>query len=268
MKALIYQYWDGNEKQGNLTGVELMKDYAEAIGVDHVYEHDTKYKTGLGQYSSSYGMFKPILEENDYDYIMYADCDVVPRENCKDNIFEEFKTANAEIGICEEINAPAARKKYSIGGGINNANDEKWVDLMERKFKVQLPRTKDGLPKVYNSGMVLWSKAGMEKAREKLYSFEKYVNLCTVFKLPSFYTCDQPYLHAMLEVCNFKWTTMPYKWNSSVHYDPGNKQPPRPVIDMRGNDCKFVHIQLNGADNFDADKIKRIVNNPVKDWNL
>ena len=266
MKTLIYQYWDGTERPGNTAGVELMKAYADRIGAKHVYEKDIKFRTNLGSYSSSYGMFKPILEDNDYDYIMYADCDVVPRDNCKENIFELL--GDHDIGICEEPNAPSARKKYTIGGGINNKNDEAWVDLIERKWNVTMPRTLDGLPKVYNSGMVLWSKAGMEKAREKLVDFAKYVNLINVFKLPPFYTCDQHYIHAMLEVCNFNWKVMPYKWNSSVHYDPGNKQQPRPVIDLRKDNCNFVHIQLNGADNFDKDKIHRIVNKPIEEWEL
>jgi hypothetical protein len=86
--------------------------------------------------------------------------------------------------------------------------------------------------------------------------------------MPSFNTCDPPYIHAMLEVCEFNWKTMPYKWNSSVHYDPGVKSQPRPVIDLRKENCNFVHIQLNGADNFDEEKINRIVNLPDNEWNL
>lgn len=266
MKTLIYQYWDGKERKGNLAGVELMKAYADKIGAEHVYEKDVNFRSDLGSYSSSYGMFKPIYEYGDYDYVMYADCDVVPKDNCDENIFEFL--GDHDVGICEEPNAPSARKKYTIGGGINNKNDEAWVDLVERKWNVTMPRTLDGLPKVYNSGMVLWSKAGMEKAREKLVDFGKYVNLVSVFKLPPFYTCDQHYIHAMLEVCEFNWKLMPYKWNSSVHYDPGVKQQPRPVIDLRKDNYNFVHIQLNGADNFDKNRIHRIVNQPVKDWNL
>ena len=266
MKTIIYQYWDGIEKPGNKAGVELMKQYADKIGADHVYEKDANFITNIGSYSSSYGLFKAIYEYSDYDYVMYADCDLVPRDDCTENIFENL--GDHDIGICEEPNAPLARKKYTIGGGINNKNDEAWVSLIEKKWNVTLPRTKDGLPKVYNSGMVLWSKAGMEKAREKLYDFGKYVNLINAFKLPPFYTCDQHYIHAMLEVCNFNWIQMPYKWNSSVHYDPGVKIQPRPVIDLRKKDYNFVHIQINGADNFSKEKIHTIVNKPVKEWQL
>ena len=266
MKNLIYQCWDGDERSGNLAGIEAMEKYADKIGAEYVYEHNPKWRTDLGSYTANYGKFKPVYAYEDYDNVMYADCDLVPRDDCGENIFESIK--DYEIGICEEVNAPLARKRHTIGGGINNANDEKWVGLVEKKWPVTMPRTTSGLPRVYNSGMILWSKDGMKKAREKFYPFEKYVKFTKAFNLPSFYTCDQPYIHAMLEVCEFNWKTMPYKWNSSVHYDPGVKSQPRPVIDLRKENCNFVHIQLNGADNFDKEKINRIVNLPVDEWNL
>ena len=263
MKTLIYQCWDGKERSGNLAGQALMKAYADKIGSDYVYEHNPQFRTDLGSYSANYGKFKPIYEYNDYDFVMYADSDVVPKDDCKENIFEGF---DAELGICEEPNAPLTRNKHTIGGGINNANDEKWVELIEKKWPVKMPRTKSGLPKVYNSGMLLWSNDGMKKARDKFYDFAKYVKLMTAFKMPPFYTCDQPYIHAMLEVCKFDWKTMPYKWNSSVHYDPSVKTAPRPVIDLRKDNYNFVHIQLNGADNWDSNKIHRVVNLTVNEW--
>ena len=83
-------------------------------------------------------------------------------------------------------------------------------------------------------------------------------------QLPSFYTCDQPYLHAMLEIAKMNWTTMDYKWNSSVHYQPGTKDP-RPVVDLRDN-ASFVHVQLAGANEFDSKKMHRVVNDSVNEW--
>ena len=131
-----------------------------------------------------------------------------------------------------------------------------------------MPRTKSGLPKVYNSGMIIWSKQGMQKAREQFLKFASFQAVVKGAGLPDFYTCDQPYIHAMLEVCDFNWITMPYKWNSSVHYDPGQKSHPRPILDLRDEDYNFVHIQLNGADNWDADKLHRITNLPTEEWFL
>lgn len=269
MKTLIYQCWDGSERPGNMAGIEAMKKYANKIGSDYKYEHNPKFRTDLGSYSPNYGKFKPIYEDEylEYDYVAYIDCDVNPVDDLEESIFDQFIDTDYEVGICEEINAPLARKKYTIGGGINNANDEKWVEIVEKKWPVKMPRTKDGLPRVFNTGVIVYSNAGLRKAREKLFDFAKYVQLAQAFRLPAFYTCDQPYFHAMLEVCEFNWKIMPYAWNSSVHFDPGVKQHPRPVIDLRRN-AKLVHIQINGADDWDANKIYRITNLPVKEWKL
>ena len=43
MKAVIYQYWSGNLTQGNEAGVELMREYAAKIGVEYVFEKDSKW---------------------------------------------------------------------------------------------------------------------------------------------------------------------------------------------------------------------------------
>ena len=269
MKTLIYQYWDGPQRSGNVTGVNEMENYAKRIGASSLYELNAGFRKDLGSYSPNYGKFTPVYDDRfaEYDYVMYADCDVVPVKDCDENIFEYFANTGAEVGICEEYNAPYTRKNHTIGGGINNENDERWVNIIEKKWSVVMPRTDDGLPKVFNTGVLVFSQAGLRKARERFFDFAKYVNLMKVFNFPPFYTCDQPYMHAMLEVCNFNWVTMPYKWNSSVHYDPSVKTHPRPVIDLRDNP-NFVHIQLNGADNWERHKINRVVNLPVSEWDL
>jgi len=268
MKALIYQCWDGTERPGNLAGVEAMAVYADRIGADHIYEHDPKFRTDLGSYSPNYGKFKPLFVDayRDYDYVMYADCDVNPIDGLHENVFEQVADTSAEVGICEEWNAPKARLKHTIAG-INNTKDEKWVQIVEKKWHVKLPRTEDGEPKIYNTGVIVYSNDGMTKCNERFFDFGEYVKLIRNHSLPPFYTCDQPFFHAMLEVCDLAWTTMDYKWNSSVHFDPGVKQHPRPVIDLRDN-ANFVHIQLGGADHWDADKIYRVTNLSVSEWNL
>jgi lipopolysaccharide biosynthesis glycosyltransferase len=268
MKCIIYQYWDGVETSGNIAGVELMKEYSDRIGVDHLYEHNPKFQTNLGAYSPHYGSFKPIFTESfyDYDYVLFTDTDVVPVNNLEENIFEEFAETNAELGICEEWNAPEIRLKHTIAG-INNANDEKWVRMIEENFQVEMPRTNNGLPRIYNSGVVVYSNDGMLKAKNNFIDFSKYISMVKSINLPAFYTCDQPYLHSMLEASKLNWITMDYKWNSSVHYDPSSRQSPRKVNDLRNN-SNFVHIQLNGADNFNKDQINEVVNFPLEKWTL
>ena len=268
MKYLIYQYWDGDEKEGNLTGIEFMKKYAKKIKADYIYDLNSYYRTDLGRYSPNYGKLKCLFNYTDYDFIMYADCDLVPRYDCDENIFEHFIKLNKEFGICEEINAPYLRKKFTIGQGINNKNDERWVDLIEKELKIKLPRNKDKLPRMYNTGMMLWSKSGFLKAREKFFDFAKYVKLCNRNNLPSFYACDQHYIHAMMIACELDWITIDNKWNSLIHYHPGTEKKPRAIIDLRNEGYNFVHIQLHGADNWNSKQIYEVVNLPMSEWNF
>lgn len=266
MKTVVYQYYDGETTPGNEAGRKAMESYATSIGSEYIYEQDPYWRTDLGKYSPHFGTFKPIYEDEfyEYDYLMYADTDVWPRDGVTENIFEEFAKTGAEVGICEEWNAPMARKRHTIGGGINNANDMKWVEKVKEVYGKDMPLTADGLPRVFNSGMIVWSREGMKKARK---SFKKFISYQAVMVgLPSFYHCDQPYLSAMLEVCEFNWTVMDYKWNSSVHYDPGTRGPKRDVIDLRGDKCNFVHIQMSGANNMNHDQLHTITNKPVDEW--
>jgi hypothetical protein len=40
------------------------------------------------------------------------------------------------------------------------------------------------------------------------------------------------------------------------------------VHDGRTDKTNFVHVQISGADNMDTDAHYRMVNLPVKDWNI
>ncbi len=268
MKTIIYQYWDGVLTPGNAAGVEAMKRYAKDINADYLFELNPRFVTNLGAYSPHYGAFKPVYDKRfeEYDYVLFADTDVIPVENLKENIFEQFfNDPEFEVGICEEWNQPEMRVKFP--GMIDNTNDERWYALIDKIWHVKLPRTDSGLPRVFNSGVVVYSKKGINKARERFVAFSEYVNIVRMAGLPDFYTCDQPYIFAMLEIGKFNWKVMDYKWNSSVHYAQGTSGDNRPVTDLRNNP-NFVHIQLRGADHFDADTTYRIANLPVSEWNF
>ena len=268
MKTAVYQYWDGAPSIGSDAGSHAMKIYADRIGADYIYERNPQFVTGLGKYSPHYGAFKPLFDPqfDQYDYILFADTDVWPVEHLEENIFDQFVGTDVEVGICEEWAQPEIRKKVNVGG-INATNDKHWKRFIESTYKVSLPETQWGDLRVYNSGVVVYSKAGRLKAQKQFVLFEKYVSSIQEISLPPFYTCDQPYLHAMLEVCKFNWITMGYKWNSSVFYTPGTTGDKRPITDLRDHP-NFVHIQLNGKHHMDADKLWRITNLNVEEWNL
>lgn len=269
MRNVIYQYWDGPITGAVKAGVAAMKQYADRIGAEYVFEDNPQWQTSLGKYSPHYGAFKPLFDKNydEYDYILFADVDVFPVDDLQENVFEWFyNNPDIELGICEEWNQPDLRTKFSIAG-INSRNDLLWANIVNQRFSIDVPKTANGLLRVYNSGVVMYSKNGRVKAQEKFIPFKEYVSLINDNNLPSFYTCDQPYLHAMLEACDFNWTVMDYKWNSSVFYTPGTSGDKRPVTDLRDH-ASFVHVQLNGKLMMDSDKLWRVTNLPVKEWNL
>lgn len=264
-KKLIYQYWDGTPTSECEASVKAMKNYAEEIGAEHLFELGPKFVTDLGKYSPHYGQFKVVFDESfdKYDQILFTDTDVFPVEDLQESIFDELAPTD-DIGIVEEWQQTEVRKKHTVAG-INHQNDLQWARIVENKWDVQMPRAKCGSVKAYNSGVVLWNRSGLEKAKKNFVPFKEYVNLIRAAGLPVFYTCDQPYLHAMLEVAELNWKSMDYKWNSSVHYVPGTSGR-RPVNDLRNDEANFVHVQLAGATNFDEERLHRVVNMPVWAW--
>jgi hypothetical protein len=267
MKNLIYQYWDGNVKDSVRAGVRNMKAYAERIGAEYIFEDNPKWilSKGLnfGSYSAHYGAFKFIFEKEyeEYDNILFCDTDIFTVDNLKVSIFDNF---TSDIGICEEPFQP--KQRTITTGRITSERDNEWAKLIEKAYGGVMPRTEDNLMKVYNTGVVLYSKNGMKKAREYFVDFQKYVKLIRENNLDSFYTCDQPYLHAMLFSKPFDVCIMDNEWNSYVHGTRDKYQPKRRIVDHRTENTKFVHCQFPGADELDEETLLRVVNLPREQW--
>ncbi len=264
MKNLIYQYWDGEIPAGCKVGQQNMEDYARRIGADYLFEDNPRFVTNMKRYAAVYGCFKPIYDESfhDYDNVLYADMDIFAVDGLKENIFEDF---TAEIGICTEPCQPKHRAQLT--GKISGVRDEKWARAVKRRWKVEMPRTGEGLLKVYNAGLTLYSNKGLLKAREKFIPFKKYMRYMKWKGLRSIYLSDQNYLHTMLFVANMDYVELDNGWNSYVHwyFDSENK---KHLNDMRTESTKFVHIQLRGADAFDAGTLWKITNLPAREWEL
>lgn len=269
MKTVIYQYWDGNVRPSVYAGVKNMKAYAERIGADYKFENNPNWlrsvkKMDFGSYSPHYGAFKPLFDSDwdKYDKILFADTDVFAVDRLQENIFDDF---HSEIGICEE---PFQPKQRTITlGRITSKSDGKWANLVEKAYGVPMPKTEEGLVKVFNTGVVLYSAEGRKKAQKDFEDFNEYVNLIRRAKLDSFYTCDQPYLHAMMFAKKFDVQIMNEGWNSYVHGTKDVHHPKRRIVDWRNNSTKFVHCQFPGADNMNEEQLLRIVNLPRDQWN-
>ena len=270
MKNLIYQYWDGPVRPSAQAGVDNLKRYAERIGADHIFEINPKWVLSqgwnFGKYSPHYGQFKVVFDKkfSEYDNILFCDTDIFAREECDENIFEEVQ--GYHIGICRE-KFQESQRKISLGR-ITTERDERWAQLMKEYYRTEMPRNEKGQLKVYNSGVVLWSREGLEYAKENLRDMKEYVNLIQRNSFDSFYFCDQPYLHAMMYVAKMKVKELHDGWNSYIHYTHDKIQPEKRMIDLRTDETKLVHIQFAGADNLDADTHHRIANLPREQWGI
>lgn len=271
-RNLILQVWVGPIRPGVQASVDNIKLYANAIGADHEFSLDPTTGMSLSGVSKGYyDWMNPIVDRkyDKYDNIAVIDCDVYTPDGMTENIFD---VPYEDFGICTEPEQPKLRAQ-DPGGRIGQAADEKWATILKQRLGIALPRDDQGLLKVYNAGVVLFSRAGIEKARKRFLTYIDYINLIRSYGMDRFYWLDQNYFHAMM-VGYTNYTELNNDWNALIHYqgkrDDKKERPGygRAINDPRTTTTKFAHVQLSEADHYDADKIWRIVNLPQEEWNL
>lgn len=268
MKALIYQYWDGNVKESARIGARVMAKYAERIGADHLFEENpqwaARFKPTLGNAYRYYGCFRPVFDEqfDDYDAVLFCDTDVFPIDGLEENIFDEI--GDNHLGICTEPFQP--KQRLITTGRITSQQDELWAKTVENKYNFKVPRTEDGLVEVYNTGVVLYSREGIEYARKNWPGFKDYINTVKRVPLDSFYHVDQPYLHCVMFASGMRVLELNNGWNSYIHGTRDIHHKGRRILDWRDESTKFVHCQFPGADDLDEETLLRIVNRPRSEW--
>ena len=268
MKKLIYQVWAGKLRPGCVYSSKLMKEYADRIGADYRLDIDPMIASKKCDVPMYFEWLNPLLDDSflEYDSVCSIDMDVFPVNSLKDDIFEA--AAGYDCGICTEPFQGKYRSSTTIGGHINSKNDEFWAKEMKRLYDIDLPRDKDGYLKVYNAGVVVFSKEALLKAREKFVSFQRYINDTRKAGLGRFYTVDQNYFHAMM-CAHYKYVEMENGWNSYVHYIRGPLSKNTPIHDGRQvGKTRFVHVQLSGADYFTDEQLYAITNKPQEEWKL
>jgi hypothetical protein len=253
---LIYQFYSGNIPYYARVSKKLMSAYAEQIGCEYRCDFNS---TGVSANNNHYhNCFRPIHDKafDKYDNVLFCDMDVFPVEGITENVFDQPIT---NFGIVEEDQQPDLR--YSSNGEISGKNDEKWAAIVKRAYGYDLPRDEQNRLRVFNSGVVLYTREGIELAKRKWADINSYQS---IIHLNRFYQLDQNYLGAMLGGAEF--TVMDRKWNAQMHYLGDPNQRPRPIFDSRSEDTNFVHIQLRGRDKLNDDRIYDIVNKPISEW--
>jgi len=268
MKTLIYQVWEGELRPACKYSEKLFRQYADRIGADYRLDINpniaSKYVSDDN--SKYFEWLNPIVDDSflEYDKVCVVDLDVFPVDNLKENIFDE---PIKNFGVCTEPFQGKYRQSTRINGGISKESDEKWASEVKKQYKSVMPRDNDGHLKVYNAGMVVFTKEAMKLAREKFIPYQEYFDTMKKTGLSRFYTVDQNYFHAMM-VTHSDYTEMDNGWNSYIHFVSGPLALQDNINDSRNKFTKFVHVQLSGADYFDDAKINRIVNLSRSEWNL
>ena len=239
MKNLIYQVWSGNLSEEAKVSSKLMKSYAERIGAEYILDINPNIASKICDVPMYFEWLNPILDDRflKYDKILSVDLDVFPVENLKENIFEEDV---GDIGACTEPFQGKQRATVTVGGHINRKNDERWAAVIKQNWDVDLPRDEDDNLKVYNAGMVVFTKEGIQKAKEWM-PFQEYINFMRNKGFGRFYTVDQNYFHLM--VCanyGVDFREMDNGWNSELAQNNTTA-----AIAMKRLFCNFMLHLLN-----------------------
>ena len=264
MRNLIYQVWAGNLSEEAKVSSKLMRAYAKKIGAEYILDLNPNIASKICDVPMYFEWLNPILDDRflEYDKVLSVDLDVFPVENLKENIFEEDV---GDIGACTEPFQGKQRATVTVGGHINRENDEKWSLTCFHKWGVTLPRDEDYNLKVYNAGMVVFTKEGIKKAKNWM-PFQEYIDFMRSKGFGRFYTVDQNYFHVM--VCandDIDFREMHNGWNSQVHYVRGPLSITNKINDERNKDTKFVHVQMTGH-KWNEQSLYEIVNLPQSKW--
>ena len=226
-KNLIVQYWIGKEEPYIQISKRKFQEYAERHGADYEYTNRLTWAT-----EPYFENLKVIYSQKyeEYDKILYVDVDVIP-DNMEENIFDvDVK----DIGMVPEyraegMNADPLFMTPSLYNAYGSACT-RWGLSVTRPYSVKAPYL------MFNSGVILWTKKGRKKARER---FGQWLKWNRDFAMHRHICLDQPYINAMV-TNHLDYTELPLKWNhfprfrfyegqcpediNFIHYTGGKKQ--------------------------------------------
>jgi len=203
---LIYQYYlpftgnnthlikeesNGFPSWANI-GINSAKKYANSIKVKYELSTDVKINAPNQNLEACRIFLDPYFD--DFDKVLMLDIDTIV--NTKDNIFDlEIK----DVGMVQE-GGPNSPKGF-INKIVNTL--ENYGDITFKKSSTY-PNEKRYL----NGGVVLWSKEGRLKARERFGGMEEIIRYRNTLKMN-----EQPYLNLMLNKHNLEVTEISNDWN-------------------------------------------------------
>lgn len=255
---LIFQAWNGPAiMPGNLASRDNLGAYAERINAYHRFDHNHAF---MGELAKYYDPVRPLFDPgfDIYDKVASVDLDVFAVDGLTDDL---FAAAPGDIAMIEETHQPALRA--ASPSGINGKNDDKWAKVVAREYGIVVPRDNEGRVRVFNTGVLVTTRAARERAR----SWPKprdYVRLMKANKLPDFYGYAQDYVSAMVFLPGRNFAVLPPEWNAMVHHVAGGVLFDGRVACPGG--AKLVHVMIRMADWQSAEWHHAVVNLPPDQW--
>lgn len=216
MTNLIVQYTDKKLEDWSKISTSHFRKYADKWGVE--YEFSNKLEFADVHYFDNLKII--YLDKYDkYDKILYVDVDMAI-ENFDINIFDE---KIEDVGICLEYYSKNMKKmprfyEKAVENEYRNACGRFDLNVI-RRFSGSTGYT------MFNSGMILWSKKGRTKARDRFMDWKLWNS-----KFKNQMSYDQPYLTSQI-TNHLDYTELKYSWNC----------PPLYRFDNPPDDMRFIH---------------------------
>ena len=228
MKNLVVQYYlgGGMPTWANVSKYSIQK-YCERFDIEYEFHGKPIMKDlPAPHFENLFLLYDDKYDE--YDNILYLDIDIVDRK-MNQNIFDfEVDDVGAvQDRFLVELEGPdkerAAYKKLTYENGwfnfeidAHNAIREKYGD-----FKWKTSPTYKPLDQFVNTGLLLWSKKGREKAKKLFTSVQEYVRI-DFGPTPAhkFQGLDQLYINWQFAINDFKITELPREWNNQEWNKP------------------------------------------------
>ena len=256
MKCLVYQYWSGEAPPYARLSQRLFRDYARTHGLEYRFDDNPTFFRG--RYSEYFHVLRPLYDTwfHQFDRVLYLDMDMFPTPAATDEI---LTVGIGHLAMAEERDAAVQRR--AANGPINTRRDVRWAWLLKRAYGVRVPLADGGgVPRIFNSGVILYSKEGM-RALPRLFPNRRiYSTLVRLVGLPRFYRLDQNYLGLAAFRKGVDFTELPNVWNNLVRSTHMGSY----EYDMTESAARFVHVQVRDRAGLSDAGVLAIVSPPEK----
>lgn len=239
MKKLIFQYYSGSRVLPGWAdeSIKRFKYYAKKYGADYMFTPESTYSPGCYYFEHLRLVYDDRFKI--YDQILYVDVDVIV-DRFDENIFEQPIN---DIGMVPEYKAPGmnANPVFTLDSYHATYRD------LTKKFDLPIvkPKSVSADYLMFNSGVMLWTQAGLQKARSSFMDWKKWHD-----RVPGQFGLDQPFINGQVTK-HLDYTELPLKWNCfpKFRFEPGQEPKDAVFVHYTGGKKKFIkeiHGSFNG----------------------